>query len=115
MYGVMLPSDVREGDRIPMSWEEYETTGEDVRRGYIDGKLVVSPSPILPHQETSMMLAHAIIPVLPEGVKVAEAWAWRPGADEFVPDLMVFDRTTDVKRLTVIPYLAVEVLLTTLT
>lgn len=59
-----------------------------------------------------MRLAHTIDPVLPDGVQVAMAWAWKPGADEFIPDLTVFDSPDDVDRLTGIPYLAVEVLST---
>ena len=57
---------LHEGDRVPMSWEEYEALGPD--------------------------------------------WAWRPTQDEFVPDVTVFERTTETIRLTATPLLAVEVL-----
>lgn len=49
---------------------------------------------------------------MPDEVEVDTAWAWKPGADEFIPDLTVFDDPTDIKRLTDVPYLAVQVLST---
>ncbi len=43
-------------------------------------------------------------------MKVLEAWSWNPAADEFVPDLIVFDDTDEEARYTGMPHLVVEIL-----
>jgi len=98
-------------DRTPMSWEEYQSF-EDVRAEYIDGTLVVSAAPTLPHQDAVLYLAQLLVEAAPDGIRAAFEWGWKPGADEFVPDVMVFDDTDETNRLTAVPHLAVEVLST---
>jgi len=96
----------------PVTWETYLGLGEDSRAEFIDGQLVMSPSPTFDHQEICFLLAVGLRRVVPAGHRVAQGWAWKPAEDEFIPDVMVVPATGEQARFTGIPALAIEVLST---
>ncbi len=98
------------GDRVAMSWDAYLAYRGHRRGEYYDDAFVVSPSAVQRHQRIVARLLGLIAPALPESADVLPDWGWRPWpATEFIPDLVVFDRTDD-RYLTTPPHLVVEVL-----
>lgn len=106
-----MVANAAELDGTAMSWEEFDALGE-IRAEYIDGHLLMAPSPMRRHQAVSRRLANLLESAAQLGCGVEEAWSWKPGRDEFVPDVLVYPSTTEQLRFTGTPVLVVEVLST---
>jgi Uma2 family endonuclease len=94
-----------------MSWEEYEALEPDARHEYIEGCLVVNPRPTGEHQVALQRLRRLLEDAAAPGYEVYGEWAWKPGANEWAPDIMVCPREK-VVRFTGTPALIVEILST---
>lgn len=94
---------------LPMTYENFVALGES-RNEYIDGAARVNPSPRRSHQETSRRVANLLADAAPDGYAVTEAWSWKRGDDEFIPDVMLMAENDEDVRYTGLPELIVEVL-----
>jgi Uma2 family endonuclease len=100
--GAGRPFTVEELDRMPDDGHRYEV---------LDGSLVVSPRPGMPHQVVSTRLVVKLSNACPAGLYVVAEPAVQLSADtEFVPDIAVVDegQVTGAKCLRP-PLLVVEV------
>ena len=95
-----------------MLWEEYERLEPDVRHEYVDGCLVVNPRPTILHQTMLVNIVVRLKAACPDDYTALAECSWKPGADEWAPDVMVCERDDNAIRITGIPEVIVEVLST---
>lgn len=98
-------------DATAMTWEDYAALPEDASGEYVDGHLLIAPSPNQLHQRICSRFTVALEGVLPHGYRAIAGWSWHPRPDvEFIPDVMVYPDTDETTRFTGIPLLCVEIL-----
>jgi Uma2 family endonuclease len=95
---------------VPMSWAEYQALPESFRHEYIGGCLIVNPHPVARHQRALHALVRLLDDACPPGFWAVGKCAWKPGPDEFGPDVMVCERDNDAVRFTDAPQVIIEVL-----
>jgi Uma2 family endonuclease len=96
--------------RRPMSYTDYQALPEQIRAEWIDGEVVVAPSPSFRHQQASRRLANLLEEALPNLVVVeAVTVVLVPKIRERIPDVVVVTEEPS-GSITETPVIAVEVI-----
>ena len=95
--------------RRPMSYDEYQRLPERMRAEWVDGEVIVSPSPTFRHQQAARRLANLLERSLPDLVVVeAVTVVLAPKLRERIPDVVVVTEEPS-GVVTETPLIAVEV------
>lgn len=96
--------------RRRMSYDAYSALPEEVRAEWVDGEVVVTPSPSFRHQRISFRLARLLDEGLPGFYMVEATSLHLPHNRERIPDLMVVDREPETPHVDFAPVLVAEIL-----
>jgi Uma2 family endonuclease len=96
--------------RLRMSYDEYRALSPDLRAEWVDGEVVMTPSPSWRHQQAARRVANVLEAALP-GLHVVEAvTVVLPGGRERIPDVTVVAALPTGEHVEEVPLIAVEVL-----
>lgn len=96
--------------RRRMSHADYLALPDEIRAEWVDGEVVMSPSPSFRHQQAARRVANLLEAALP-GLHVVEAVTVRVApALERIPDVSVLTTEPQGDHITEVPLIVVEVL-----
>ena len=93
-----------------MSYADYRALGPEVRAEWVDGEVVMTPSPSWRHQQAARRLANLLEAALPDLLVVEAVTVVLPGGRERIPDVSVVTSPPGTEHLTEVPLIAAEVL-----
>ncbi len=97
-------------ERRRMSWEEYLALPDEIRAEWVDGEVVVSPTPNYRHQRSAHILAMLLGASLPDLFVVGPAGLQLPGNRLRIPDILVLDHEPETTWPDYPAVLVVEIL-----
>ena len=105
----MVSSAAESPVRRRMSYEDYQALPATARAEWVDGEVVMNPSPSYKHQQAARRVANLLEQSLRE-LTVVEAVTVVMGARERIPDVTVITSPPEGAHVTELPLAVVEVL-----
>jgi Uma2 family endonuclease len=93
-----------------MSYAEYLALPSDLRAEWLDGEVIVTPSPTPSHQQAARRLANALEAALPRAYVVEAVTVRLPVGRERIPDVCVVRHEPEDDHIDEVPAVAVEVM-----
>lgn len=96
--------------RSRMPYADYRALPDSVRAEWVDGEVVMTPSPSYRHQQAARRLANILERALSELYVVEAVTVVLPSSRERIPDVVAVTREPEGSRIHETPVLVVEVL-----